>query len=81
MKRIVFTRRERDINSLIAKDLENLEIAEMLGMSIRTVQAIVYNIFKKAGVKSRLGLTIFLIKKKHIKISNCMYSERRENGK
>ena len=77
-KRIVFTRREKDHISLIAKDLENREIAEMLGLSVRTVDVTVYNLFKKAGVKSRLGLTIFLIKKKYIKISNCMYSERGE---
>lgn len=75
-KRIVFTRRERELNSLIAMDLENRQIAEMLGLSVRTVEVNVYNIFKKAGVKSRLGLTIFLLKRKYIKISNCLYSER-----
>lgn len=75
-KRIVFTRRERELNSLIAMDLENRQIAEMLGLSVRTVEVTVYNIFKKAGVKSRLGLVIFLLKRRYTKISNCLYSER-----
>lgn len=50
----VLSGREEEIMNLIAKGLNNQEIASTLGITIRTVKFHTSNIFRKIGVKSRL---------------------------
>ncbi len=50
------TKREQEIVELICKGSPNQEIADKLFVSLRTVKAHIYNIFKKTGVKNRLQL-------------------------
>jgi non-specific serine/threonine protein kinase len=54
------TAREREIASLVAAGLSNRQIAEMLFISRRTVDAHLEHIFGKLGITSRVMLTIQL---------------------
>jgi predicted ATPase/DNA-binding CsgD family transcriptional regulator len=54
------TTREREIASLVAAGLSNRQIAEMLFISRRTVDAHLEHIFGKLGITSRVMLTIQL---------------------
>ncbi len=54
------TAREREIASLVAAGLSNRQIAEMLYISRRTVDAHLEHIFGKLGITSRVMLTIQL---------------------
>lgn len=50
------TDREREITGLIGRGYKNVEIARRLGVSVRTVDSHVSNIFVKAGVGTRTAL-------------------------
>ncbi len=54
--RYALTDRERDMVPLIARGLANKEIAAELGISPATVRTHIYNLFQKAGAKSRIEL-------------------------
>lgn len=77
-KRLKFSNLERDCIHLICKDFSNEEIAELLGLERKSVENTTYRVFRKAGVSSRLGLVIFLLQKKYIKLNNCIYTERKK---
>ena len=47
------TDKEREVSRLLFKGLSNKEIAEVLGVTEKTVKFHVTGIFDKAGVKSR----------------------------
>jgi len=47
------TRREKEVIELIAKGLTDIEIADILSLSERTVQVYIQNIFKKLEVSNR----------------------------
>jgi DNA-binding NarL/FixJ family response regulator len=53
--------RELEVCCLIARGKMNKEIAEVLGITFRTVQNHVYHIFEKLGVHSRSGVAVWLI--------------------
>ncbi|MCL2006538.1 MAG: response regulator transcription factor [Treponema sp.] len=54
--RDLLTKREREILSLVISGLSNLEIAENLSLSRRTIENILSCIYDKTGVRSRLEL-------------------------
>jgi DNA-binding NarL/FixJ family response regulator len=47
------TRREREVLRLVATGLRNREIADALGVSVRTVDQHLCSIFNRLGVSSR----------------------------
>jgi HD-GYP domain-containing protein (c-di-GMP phosphodiesterase class II) len=53
--------RELDVSRLLARGKTNKEIAALLGISPRTVQTHIANIFDKLGVYSRAGAAIWLV--------------------
>jgi DNA-binding NarL/FixJ family response regulator len=55
--RAELSERELEIIELVAKGLTNLEIAQQLMISKRTVDNHVSNIFAKTGCKNRVALT------------------------
>jgi DNA-binding NarL/FixJ family response regulator len=64
---IKFTAREIEVLTLVAKGLSNKEIAEVLGLGIRTVKSHLVDIFSKLNVLTRtqaviVGLRIGLLK-------------------
>lgn len=56
------TSREREILNLVARELTNIEIAEILNISERTVEAHRRNIFTKTKTKSIVGLIKYAIR-------------------
>ena len=54
--RFSLTAREQDMVPLIARGLANKEIAAELGISSATVRTHIYNLFRKAGARSRIEL-------------------------
>ena len=50
------TNREREIVVLIARGLSNRQIAQMMHLSVRTIESHVYRASSKAGVTGRAGL-------------------------
>ncbi len=55
------TSREREILSLIVKEYSNHEIAEVLFISVRTVDAHKRNLLDKTGCKNIAGLVIYAV--------------------
>lgn len=53
------TKREKEVLSLIVKELSNHEIAEKLFISLRTVDAHKRNLLEKTGCKNIVGLVIY----------------------
>ena len=53
--------RELEVCRLIARGKMNKEIADVLGISLRTVQNHVAHIFDKLGVHSRSGVAVWLV--------------------
>jgi len=56
------TEREREIVGLIVGAAGNKEVADLLGISEKTVKAHLTNIFDKLGVSSRVELAVFAIR-------------------
>ncbi|MDR2550802.1 MAG: response regulator transcription factor [Desulfobulbus sp.] len=56
--------REYQIAGLVAEGLANLEIAEQLGITERTVKAHLGAVYTKTAIRSRLGLALLFNKKK-----------------
>lgn len=56
------TEREKEVLELICEEYINREIADLLGISVRTVDAHRRNLLQKTGVKNTAGLVKFAIK-------------------
>jgi DNA-binding CsgD family transcriptional regulator len=52
----VLTERERQIAVMAASGASNRDIADAIGVSVRTVEGHLYQVFMKLGVSSRSGL-------------------------
>jgi two-component system nitrate/nitrite response regulator NarL len=57
------TRRESEIIRCVAMGMRNAEVANQLSLSENTVKTHLTNIFQKLGIRSRLGLTHYAIKR------------------
>lgn len=57
------TRRESEIIRCVAMGLRNAEVADQLSLSENTVKTHLTNIFQKLGIRDRLGLTHYAIKR------------------
>ncbi|MFC1957747.1 response regulator [Chloroflexota bacterium] len=57
------TNREREILTYIAEDMKNKEIADLLGISVRTVQAHRTNLMDKLGAHDRTELVKYAIRR------------------
>ena len=51
------TAREAEVLKLVVEELQNLEIAQQLNISVNTVEAHLKSIYKKLGVRNRAGAT------------------------
>ena len=58
------TRRETEVLRLIAKGHTNSQIAEVLGLSVRTVESHRANLMGKLGLQSRVELVRYAVKNK-----------------
>jgi DNA-binding NarL/FixJ family response regulator len=54
--------REREVLELILNDFSNQQIADRLGISVRTVETHKQNLIQKTGTNSIAGLVVFAIK-------------------
>ncbi|QCD53103.1 transcriptional regulator [Campylobacter sp. RM16192] len=54
------TAKERDIANFIYNGLTNQEIADISGITLRTVKAHISSIFEKTGVKDRINLVLLM---------------------
>ena len=54
------TRREKEIVDLLALGLRSQEIATTLHISVETVKVHIQHIYRKLGVKNRVGMLLFL---------------------
>ena len=52
----MLTEREGEIVDLVARGLTSIEIGRELGITVRTVQTHLCNIFDKLGVRNRVGV-------------------------
>lgn len=57
---LVLTAAERNIASLVAEGARNHDIARQLGVSHRTVESHLSNIFAKLGIGSRVQLALWI---------------------
>jgi DNA-binding NarL/FixJ family response regulator len=61
-QRVVLTRREGQLITLLSHGLKNKEIASALQISEGTVKVYLYHLFQKVGAKDRLELAMFGLK-------------------
>jgi DNA-binding NarL/FixJ family response regulator len=54
--------REREVAKLVAGGASNAEIAERLGIALRTVKAHLSRAFQKLGVRNRINLMVVLLR-------------------
>jgi len=69
------SQREMDFLKLMVKGMSNKEIASDLGLSIRTVQGHLRQIFKKLGVSSRTEAVVYALKENLITLDDLPRSE------
>lgn len=62
------TKRETEILNLICQGLSNVEISDMLYLSLRTIEGHKSNIFSKTGVKNSIGLVTYALKNHLVEI-------------
>lgn len=65
------TPREIDVLKLICQQYSNTEIADMLNISIRTVEGHRNNLYLKTNTKNIAGLVIFALKNGLVNINEC----------
>ena len=62
-QRVQFTPREREVLQLLVLGSPDRDIAEALGLSVRTVQGMVRSLLKRVGVSNRVALTVYVMEK------------------
>lgn len=63
--KLLLTRREEQIASLVAEGLKNREVAEQLKLSEHTVKNHLFHIFERLGISSRAELILYLFSHKN----------------
>jgi DNA-binding NarL/FixJ family response regulator len=63
--KVLLTRREEQIASLVAEGLKNREVADQLKLSEHTVKSHLFNIFERLGISSRAELILYLFSHKN----------------
>jgi len=58
---VELTERETEVLRLICKELTNVEIAELLHISVRTVDGHRNNLLAKVGCRNTAGLVLFAV--------------------
>ena len=54
--------REREIIRYVSQGMRNAEVAARLGISVRTVEKHLHNVFQKVGVRSRRELAGYALR-------------------
>jgi DNA-binding NarL/FixJ family response regulator len=63
--KVLLTRREEQIASLVAEGLKNREVADQLNLSEHTVKNHLFHIFERLGISSRAELILYLFSHKN----------------
>lgn len=62
MKKMVLTKREKEVFNLLIENKSTKEIADYLGISEKTVRNHISNVMQKLGVKQRAAAVVELLK-------------------
>ncbi|MBK5256236.1 MAG: response regulator transcription factor, partial [Vicinamibacteria bacterium] len=65
----LLTDREREVMKLLADGFSSKELANRLGLSVKTVDAHKYNLMRKLEIHNRADLVKYAIKKKLVHVS------------
>jgi two-component system, NarL family, response regulator NreC len=68
LRRSVLTPREREVVKMIAEGNSAREIAGVLGLSVKTVEAHRFNLMRKLDIHNRAQLVTYAIQKKIVKL-------------
>lgn len=74
------TRREEQVMSLLTGGLKSTQIAECMGVSVRTVHAHLANIYSKFGVTNRAGALMQFLKSRltvEFEVEQELYEQRK----
>jgi len=67
--------REREVLKLVAMGYNNKKIAFEMGISERTVQSHLINVFRKIGVSSRVGAVLYALRQGWIILEELPHGE------
>jgi len=68
MSKSILTKREKEVFDLLVLNKTTDEIANILGISEKTVRNHISNVMQKLGVKGRAGAVVELLKLKEISL-------------
>ena len=68
MSKGILTKREKEVFSLLVENKTTHDIAEILGISEKTVRNHISNVMQKLGVNGRAGAVVELLKLKELSI-------------
>lgn len=68
MNKSILTKREKEVFDLLIQNKSTEEIANILGISEKTVRNHISNVMQKLGVKGRAGAVVELLKLKEISL-------------
>jgi two-component system response regulator NreC len=68
LRRSALTPREREVVKMIAEGNSAREIASLLGLSVKTIEAHRFNLMRKLDIHNRAQLVTYAIQKKIVKL-------------
>jgi two-component system, NarL family, response regulator NreC len=72
MRRSTLTQREREVMKLLAEGNRVREVAALLGLSVKTVEAHKFNLMRKLDIHNKAQLVTVAIQKKIVPIPPSM---------